>query len=146
MYLGVTMSSPQITIEKYSASLHSELDANGFFEGWLTSPGPDGLHQILRGSYRAFIALDTRTRSIVGFINCISDGVLTCFIPLLEVVPTYRKKGIARILVERMIEETKDFYMVDLICDEELMPFYDKFNFKRSNAMVRRNYKWQLAR
>ena len=140
------MNSGTIVIEAYSADNHSQLIAEGFFEGWLTSPGSAGLHRILRGSHCSFVALNSARRCIVGFINCISDGVLTCFIPLLEVLPEYRKRGIARLLVERMIEDTKQFYMVDLLCDAELMPFYEKFGFKSSNAMVRRNYKWQIAR
>ena len=63
---------------------------------------------------------------MVGFITAISDGVLSAFIPLLEVLPA-PGPGIGSELVRRMLSELEDFYMVDLVCDPELEPFYRRF-------------------
>ena len=64
---------------------------------------------------------------VVGFITAISDGVLSAFIPLLEVLPEYQGRGIGSELVKRMLRELEDFYMVDLVCDPELESFYARF-------------------
>lgn len=60
----------------------------GFFVGWPTAPSPEQHLAVLRGSYRAVVAIDEATDEIVGFITMISDGVLTAFIPWLEVLPS----------------------------------------------------------
>lgn len=33
-------------------------------------------------------------------------------------------------------------YMVDVMCDEGVMPFYEQLGFQRSGGAVRRNYRW----
>ena len=116
-----------------------ELD-EGVFEGWSHPPCKDTRRRILRDSYRAIIAVDTRTKTIIGFSTIMSDGVLSAYIPLLEVVSEYRSRGICRRLVERAIEETKDLYMLDLCCDEELASFYTTFSMLPMVGMERRNY------
>jgi len=57
----------------------------GFFAGWPNPPSPDIHLKILQNSYRAFVAIDRDINQVVGFINAISDGVLSAYIPLLEV-------------------------------------------------------------
>ena len=89
---------------------------------------------------------DKRSNKIIGFINAISDGILSAYIPLLEVLPKYQKQGIGSELVKKMLEELNDFYMVDLCCDESLQPFYEKFDMLKSQAMICRNYKHQGGR
>ena len=73
----------------------------------------------------------------------ISDGVLSAYIPLLEVLPKYKNKGIGKELVKCMIQELDEIYMIDLCCDEDLIPYYEKFGMIRSNAMLLRNYQMQ---
>lgn len=73
------------------------------------------------------LALDGDT--VVGFVTAISDGVLSAFIPLLEVLPEYRSKGIGKELVRRLLAQLERFYMVDLCCDAGLEPFYDALGF-----------------
>lgn len=42
---------------------------------------------------------------VVGFVNAISDGGLTAYIPLLEVRREWRGRGIASQLVNRLLEQ-----------------------------------------
>ncbi len=53
------------------------------------------------------------------FINAISDRVLSAFVPLLEVLPEYQRRGIGSTLVETMLAQLGDLYMVDLVADAE---------------------------
>jgi ribosomal protein S18 acetylase RimI-like enzyme len=116
----------------------TSLGLNGFFEGWKHKISPEKHFEILKGSYKIIIAVENG--KVIGFINAISDGVLTAYIPLLEVLPGYRNRGIAKNLVTKMLDELKDFYMIDLCCDENLIGFYTKFGFRSSNCMIKRNY------
>lgn len=93
--------------------------AGGFFEGWLNPPAPETHLRILRGSYAVILALDAAVDEaqppVIGFVNAISDGALVAFIPLLEVLPAYRRRGIGAALVEQMLEKLRQFYAIDLI-------------------------------
>jgi ribosomal protein S18 acetylase RimI-like enzyme len=112
----------------------------GFFEGWPSPPTPETHVMIMRGSYRVVLALDCDRDAVVGFITAVSDGVLAAYIPLLEVLPSYRRRGIGRELVTRMQEELGDLYMVDLVCDDALEPFYASLGMKPARAMTVRRF------
>jgi hypothetical protein len=45
-----------------------------------------------------------------------------------------------------MLEKLCELYMVDLICDVELQPFYARFGMKPASGMVVRNYERQGGR
>jgi ribosomal protein S18 acetylase RimI-like enzyme len=108
----------------------------GFFEGWPSPPSPQRHLDILRGSYRVVLARDAGSSEIVGFTNAISDGTLTAFIPLLEVLPSHRRRGIGSELVRRLLEDLRDFYAVDLLCDPDLVPFYERFGMRQGVGMA----------
>jgi GNAT superfamily N-acetyltransferase len=119
-------------------------DLTGFFEGWPTHPSADDHLRLLRGS--AVIAVAVDGARVVGFATAITDGVLAAYIPLLEVLPGYRGAGIGRELVRRVLARLDDLYMVDLACDEALVPFYEGLGMRRGVAMLRRNYAAQRGR
>jgi ribosomal protein S18 acetylase RimI-like enzyme len=112
----------------------------GFFERWPTPPSPERHLQILRGSYRVVLAREQGDPQVVGFVNALSDGTLYAFVPLLEVLPSHRHHGIGSELVRRMLTELAGFYAIDLVCDEELASFYERFGMKRATGMVLRRY------
>lgn len=115
----------------------------GFFVDWPNPPSPKTHLIMLKKSSNVMMAIDESTNQVVGFITAISDGVLSAYIPFLEVLPEYKNKGIGKELVTRMLEELKDIYMIDLCCEEDLVPYYEQFGMMKASAMVFRNYKMQ---
>lgn len=113
----------------------------GFFVGWLTAPTPANHLEILLGSSHVCLALDGER--VVGFINAISDGILTAYIPLFEVLPEFQGQVIGRELVRQMLEMLSNFYMIDLICDDNMKGFYIKCGMLEAQGMIIRNYKRQ---
>ena len=127
---------------KYTNSLHL-FDRNsfvGFCHGWANPLSSNKLHDVLSNSYVFVIAYDSETLKPIGFVNAISDGVLSAYIPLLEVLPEHQNKGIGKKLVEMLLERLEHLYMVDLCCDESLEKFYTPLGFTTLKGMVRRNY------
>ncbi|RMA90792.1 GNAT family N-acetyltransferase [Priestia megaterium] len=116
---------------------------NGFFVDWLNPPNLQTHLKLLKNSSKVVIALDENTNQAVGFITAISDGVLSAYIPFLEVLPEYKNKGIGNELVKLMLKELDDIYMVDLCCDDDLVPYYEKLGMLKSNSMLVRNYEMQ---
>lgn len=113
----------------------------GFFEGWPHPPTP-ALHLAhLRGAEVAIVAVDDAVPGspVVGFVTAIGDGVLTAFIPMLEVLPAYRGRGIGSELVRRVLARLGDRYSIDLVCDPDLVPFYERLGGLAWTAMMWRN-------
>lgn len=115
----------------------------GFFVDWPNPPNPETHLKLLKNSSKVLIAVDSESNQVVGFITAISDGVLSAYIPLLEVLPAYKNKGIGKELVNQMLKELDDIYMIDLCCDDDLVPYYDKLGMMRTNGMILRNYNMQ---
>lgn len=126
---------------KIYSDLNKKYDIeDGFFDMWYNKPDKEKHYKILENSYCSVVAIDTEIEKIVGFITVISDGVLSAYIPLLEVIPKYRNRGIGTELFKKAVEKTKDLYMVDLCCDDDVLKFYEKFEMYKSNSMLIRNY------
>ncbi|MFF2752941.1 GNAT family N-acetyltransferase [Psychrobacillus sp. NPDC058041] len=117
----------------------------GFFVDWPNPPSPVTHLKLLNGSSHKILAIDSESGEVVGFITAISDGVLSAYIPLLEVLPAYKNNGIGKELVQRMIEELKNLYMVDLLCDDHLQPYYEKQGMMKASGMIIRNYQHQAG-
>jgi ribosomal protein S18 acetylase RimI-like enzyme len=110
----------------------------GFFVGWPNPPTPATHLKILQGSSHVVLALEDAR--VIGFINAVSDGVLTAYIPLLEVLPEYQGQGIGTELVRRLLERLRTLYMIDVLCDPEVQPFYERSGMMRASGMIVRNY------
>ena len=108
---------------------------DGFFADWPAKPSQEQHLEILRGSDYVVLARDGDGGRVVGFATAIGDGVLSAFIPLLEVLPEHQGRGIGTELVRRLLAQLEDFYMVDLVCDPELEPFYERFEMIRLSGM-----------
>jgi ribosomal protein S18 acetylase RimI-like enzyme len=95
---------------------------------------------MLAGSEAIVLAVDDAAAGrVVGFVHAIGDGVLTAFIPSLEVLPEYQGRGIGTELVRRLLVRLEGRYSVDLVCDDDLVPFYERLGLQRWGAMIRRD-------
>ena len=110
----------------------------GFFVDWPKSPSVASHRKMLEGSYRRVLAF--ADDQLVGFVYAISDGVLSAYIPLLEVKPPYQGQGIGGELLRRLVDQLTDLYMIDLVCDPSLIPYYEKQGMSPLAGMAFRNY------
>ena len=79
-------------------------------------------------------------KTVIGFITAISDGISCAYIPHLEVLPDYQGRGIGTELVNRMLARLRHLYMIDLVCDPAIQPFYERVGMRAVVGMVVRNY------
>ena len=130
---------------RYTDSLEgiTEEHLAGFFVGWPSPPSRETHVRILKGSSAVVLAVDDAESRVVGFVTAVTDGVLSAYISLLEVLPEYRRRGIGSGLANRMMEKLKKLYMVDLICDPHMEDFYSRFGMKPAHAMAVRRYERQ---
>jgi ribosomal protein S18 acetylase RimI-like enzyme len=111
----------------------------GFFVGWPNPPSPATHRRLLEGSAAVVLALDGEGGPVVGFVTAITDGVLSAFIPYLEVLPAYQGRGIGTELMRRMLARLQHLHAIDLICDATLQPFYTRLGMRPTGGMVVRN-------
>lgn len=72
-------------------------------------------------------------KQLVGYIDCVSNGLTDAYIQDLMVHPNCQQQGIGTELMKKMIAFLKDnnIYMISAIYGEsELQPFYERFGFK----------------
>ncbi|KKW17145.1 MAG: GCN5-related N-acetyltransferase [Candidatus Magasanikbacteria bacterium GW2011_GWA2_50_22] len=118
----------------------------GFFVDWPNPPATETHLRLLKNSDMVVLAIDTKTRLVIGFITAISDRVLSCYIPFLEVLPAYQGRKMGQKLVRKMLQKLKSVYMIDLMCDKKLQGFYKRFKMQPSTGMISRNYKNQSGK
>ena len=112
----------------------------GFFVGWREPRTPEEHLEILRGSDHIVLAIDEETGNVIGFVTAISDGVQAAFVPLLEVLPGHQGHGIGSELMRRMVQTLDPIPCIDLTCDPETQPFYERLGMTRSVGMIHRRF------
>ena len=108
-------------------------ELEGFFVGW-AKPLTIEQHFNHLTKCTHFIAALEDDR-VVGFVSAFSDGIACAFIPMIEVLPKYQKRGIGSELIRRMLEALKHIGIVDLMCDESVQDFYERFGMKKLTGM-----------
>ena len=69
--------------------------------------------------------------ALIGYIDCVSNGVTDAYIQDLMVHPDYQGRGLGTDLMKKMIDylKKKHIYMISVVFEEKLKPFYEKFGF-----------------
>lgn len=112
----------------------------GFCDGWKKPLSPLQLREVITNSTYKVLAIDAAKSKVVGIITALSDNVNWAFIPYLEVLPEYQKQGIGTELMKRMLAQLAHINCIDLTCDPEVQPFYERFGMLKSEGMVIRRY------
>jgi ribosomal protein S18 acetylase RimI-like enzyme len=101
--------------------------------------------ELLRRSAEVVLAVQPGSDRVIGFVNLLSDHVLTAYIPLLEVLPEFRGQGIGAELIRRVLDRVPNLYMVDVTCDANVQPFYESLGFSKSLGASLRRYEHQAG-
>jgi len=132
------MTIPGIGFSQTLAGITGE-ELEGFFVGWKRRPSPSLRLSVLQASHRVVIARDSETQAIAGFATAVTDDVIAAYITLLEVLPGYRQRGIGSELLRRIVDALGPLYMIDALCDEQVVSFYQRAGFNAAVGMARRN-------
>ena len=73
---------------------------------------------------------------LIGYIDTVSNNVADAYIQDLMVHPNHQSRGIGTELMNRVIAKLKAdrIYMISVIYDEKLQPFYQRFGFFEMRA------------
>ena len=124
---------------RYSSSAEG-IDASelaGFFVGWPRPPDERQRLRVLQAADEVVIARDC-DGTLVGFVTAITDGVFAAYIPPIEVLPAFQRRGIGSAL-ENMLSRLRQCDMIDLVCDDDVAPFYERLGGTRIGAVAWRS-------
>ena len=110
-----------------------------FFVGWPRPPSLDDRLEIL-SSADEVVVCRTPDGAVVGFATAITDYRFAAYIPLVEVLPEHQGRGIGSQMVQTLLERLRSCYMIDLVCDDGVVPFYERLGGIRLNAVAWRNH------
>ncbi len=110
-------------------------DLLGFFVGWPNPPSPDERLEIVRSADEVVVCT-TADGLVVGFATAITDRRFAAYIPLVEVLPGHQGRGIGGQMVTALLERLRSCYMIDLVCDDDVVPFYERLGGTRLNAVA----------
>jgi GNAT superfamily N-acetyltransferase len=113
-------------------------DLADFFVGWPQSPSLEDRLGILVAADEVVIARDG-DGVVIGFATAITDYRFAAFIPLVEVLPQHQRSGIGSQMLRALLARLGTCYMIDLVCDDDVVPFYERLGGTRLNAMVWRH-------
>lgn len=117
----------------------TDSDLSAFFVGWPRPPSNEQRRRVLEAASEVILARND-LGELVGFITAITDGVFTAYIPLLEVLPGAQGHGIGTTLVQRLLARLQDCYMIDLVCDADVVAFYERLGGTRLEGVGWRNH------
>lgn len=72
--------------------------------------------------------------TLIGFARAVSDGKFRAYIEDVVIHKAYQKSGIGKNLVSKLLDELSHIDVISLFCEEHLIPFYKKNNFKYSKS------------
>lgn len=130
-----------ITYVTSASGLTADQPVGGFFEGWAAPLTANEHLELLHAATHVVLAIEDG--QVVGFVSALSDGVLSAYIPLLEVLSPWRGRGIGGELVRRILSEIERLYMIDVMCDADTFPFYERLGFQQASGGVLRHYDWR---
>ncbi|MGM0867390.1 MAG: GNAT family N-acetyltransferase [Bacillota bacterium] len=74
--------------------------------------------------------------TLVGFARAVSDGKFRAYVEDVVIHSSFRKEHIGTILVSKLLDELSHIDVISLFCEEHLIPFYEKNNFKFSKSQL----------
>jgi ribosomal protein S18 acetylase RimI-like enzyme len=75
-----------------------------------------------------------KEEKLIGFARAVSDGKFRAYIEDVVIHTEFRRTGMGKSLVGRLLEEISEIDIISLFCEEELIPFYENSHFKLSKS------------
>lgn len=97
------------------------------------SVGWNGMEQCYKNSLNKsyFYICCFDNNKLIGFLDVVSNGVTDAYIQDLIVNPDFQGKGIGtnlmKLAIDKLVED--NIYMISVLFQESLLPFYKKFGF-----------------
>lgn len=98
---------------------------------WKDYMDPAKLKDLIRESYLFVVAIDISDGKSVGMGRVISDGVADAYLQDVVVLPEWRKKGVGKMIVSKLLEccQSRSIAWIGLIAQPGTDAFYQSLGF-----------------
>jgi GNAT superfamily N-acetyltransferase len=105
---------------------------------WRDYMDPTRIQELISGSYIFVVAIDISTGRSVGMGRVISDGIADAYIQDVVVLAEWRKKGVGKMIVSKLIEccRSQSIAWIGLIAQPGTDSFYQSLGFERLQGHV----------
>ncbi|MBO1625611.1 GNAT family N-acetyltransferase [Bacillus arachidis] len=101
--------------------------------GWWPERDEEDISKMLENS----IAIGVwKEKQLIGFARAVTDGVFRAYIEDVVVHNSVRNKGIGEKMMTILLHELAHIDIVSLFCEEKLIKFYGKQQFKATKQIV----------
>lgn len=109
---------------------------------WKEHYDKSALKSLIQGSFAFAVVIDNKNNKTIGMGRILSDGISDAYIQDLVILPEYRKKGIGKKLVKKLIRycKLKKIYWIALIAEPNQDTFYKNIGFKTMEKYVPMKY------
>ncbi len=99
---------------------------------WEEHYNADGLDSLIKGSFAFAVAVDTTTGIAIGMGRALSDGVSDAWLQDIVVLDDYRKRGIGRAIIQKLLDYclTKGLTWIGLVAEPGSKEFYKPLGFE----------------
>ncbi len=101
---------------------------------WQVSRYPEKLVAALPNYSRIYTAWDGE--KLVGLICSLDDGGITAYIHYLLVHSDYRRRGIGKVLLKKMLDDYRNYLRIELLADTDAVSYYKAEGFEKINAVA----------
>jgi len=113
-------------VEIYEGGISIE-ELEPFYAGWSWKPTKEARVALIENS--SLVLAARRGNTLVGIAAALTDGGFFAYLSYLEVLPEAQGKGVAKRLMEKVIEKVGGQYDLATITDAETVPFYHRLGF-----------------
>lgn len=71
---------------------------------------------------------------LIGFARAIADDIFRAYIEDVVIHSSFNRKGIGTKLIAKMVDELSNIDVISLFCEEDLVCFYNKNEFKKGKS------------
>jgi ribosomal protein S18 acetylase RimI-like enzyme len=102
-------------------------ELGAFFIGWTWTPTLEARKALVENS--DIVVAARIGGKLIGIATVLTDGAFFAYLSYLEVLPEAQGQGIARMLIDKVVELVKNHYDIATITDANIVPFYKKMGF-----------------
>jgi len=98
---------------------------------WKEEYDESGILPLIKGSFAFAVAVNNKTNETIGMARVLSDGVSDAYIQDVVVLPEYRKQGVGKNLVLKLVDfcKKRKVFWIGLISEPGQEDFYKKLGF-----------------
>jgi len=128
-------------VKKWSTDEIINLYKSG--DWWKDHFDKSGVPLLIKDSFIFAVVVDKNTKKAIGMGRILSDGISDAYIQDLIILPDFRKLGIGKMLVNKLVNYciSKKIYWIGLISEPDQDFFYEKIGFERMKNYIPMKYK-----